>query len=380
MFKKCIEFIRSLYPDKETIPLHEPIFIGKEKEFVSAAIDSTFVSSMGEFVDRFEEKLCKFTGAKFAIATVNGTSALHVALKLAGVSEGDEVITQAATFVGTANAIIYSGASPVFLDSDSKTLGLSDIALETFLKTHCRRKDDGYTYNKKTDRKIGACIPMHVFGHPVNIDKIKGLCDAYHIPIVEDAAESLGSLFQSKHTGTFGKLGILSFNGNKTITTGGGGAVLTDDRNLGEKAKHLTTTAKMPHSWHFIHDQIGFNYRLPNLNAALGCAQIEMLPFFLERKRRLSNVYHKFFSASGIPFVVEPKECQSNYWLNAIVLNDLKERDEFLEHTNAKGIMTRPMWTLIPKLSIYSKFQTDELKNARYLQKRIVNIPSSVIL
>ncbi len=380
MFKKCIEFIRSLYPDKEIIPLHEPIFIGREKEFVSAAIESTFVSSVGEFVDRFEKKLCKFTGAEFAIATVNGTSALHIALKLAGVSEGDEVITQAATFVGTANAIIYIGASPVFLDSDSKTLGLSDIALEAFLKTHCHQKDDGYTYNKKTDRKISACVPMHVFGHPVNIDKIKDLCDAYHIPIVEDAAESLGSLFQGKHTGTFGKLGILSFNGNKTITTGGGGAVLTGNRNLGEKAKHLTTTAKMPHSWQFIHDQIGFNYRLPNLNAALGCAQIEMLPFFLERKRRLSNVYHKFFGASGIPFVVEPKECQSNYWLNAIVLNNLKERDEFLELTNAKGIMTRPMWTLIPKLSIYSKFQTDELKNARYLQKRIVNIPSSVIL
>ena len=380
MFKKCIEFIRALYPGKEVIPLHEPKFIGREKEFVNAAIDSSFVSSVGEFVDRFEEKLCKFTGAKFAIATVNGTSALHVALQLAGVGEGDEVITQAVTFVGTANSIIYSGASPIFLDSDSKTLGLSYIALEAFLKTHCRQKDDGYTYNKKTDRKISACVPMHVFGHPVNIDKIKSLCDIYRIPIVEDAVESLGSSYRGKHTGTFGKLGILSFNGNKTITTGGGGAVLTDDRNLGEKAKHLTTTAKIAHPWCYIHDQIGFNYRLPNLNAALGCAQIEMLPTFLESKRRLANVYRDFFNSLDIPFLVEPKECQSNYWLNAIVMNNIKERNEFLEYSNAKGIMTRPVWTLIPKLSIYSKYQTDEMKNARCLQKRIVNIPSSVIL
>ena len=286
MFKKIISFIRK-YFDQEAgpIPLHEPVFIGKEKDYVIDCIESTFVSSVGKYVDEFERKVSEYTGAKYAVATVNGTAALHIALLLAQVKPGDEVITQAVSFIANANAIRYCGADPVFLDSHRSNLGLSPEAMEAFLKTHCVQKDDGFTYNKTSGKKIAACVPVHVFGHPVQIDQIKTLCEMHNIALVEDAAESIGSYFDGKHTGTFGQIGVLSFNGNKTITTGGGGIIITDDDEMGKLAKHLTTTAKVDHPWEYLHDAIGFNYRLPNINAALGCAQMETLPLLLEKKK-----------------------------------------------------------------------------------------------
>ena len=379
MFKKIISFIRELYDQEDgPIPLHEPVFAGKEKDYVLDCIESTFVSSVGEYVDDFEQKVAKYTGAKYAIATVNGTAALHIALGLAGVNNGDEVLTQATSFVATANTIAYCGATPVFLDSDRSNLGLNPESLEEFLNTHCLQKDDGFSYNKVSGNKIAACVPVHVFGHPVQIDRIKTLCERHNVALVEDAAEAIGSYFHGKHTGTFGNLGILSFNGNKTITTGGGGMILTDDDEMGKMAKHLTTTAKVEHPWEYVHDYIGFNYRLPNINAALGCAQMETLPRILEKKRELAKAYQDFFDTIEIQFLSEPEGCRSNYWLNAIILSDLKERNDFLEYSNGYGVMTRPLWRLIPKLSIYAHCQTDALENSRWLEERIVNIPSSV--
>ena len=379
MFKKIISFIRELYDQKTgPIPLHEPVFAGKEKDYVLDCINSTFVSSVGKYVDEFEKRVAEFTGAKYAIATVNGTAALHAALLLAGVKPGDEVLTQSVSFVATANAITYCGASPVFLDSDRHTLGLDPEALEEFLFTCCVQKDDGFSYNKKTGQRIAACVPVHVFGHPVQIDKIKILSDTYHIVLVEDAAESIGSYYNGKHTGTFGKLGVLSFNGNKTITTGGGGMILTNDEKLGKMAKHLTTTAKIDHPWEYVHDDIGFNYRLPNINAALGCSQMETLSWILERKREIARAYKVFFDAAGIQFISEPGKCRSNYWLNAILFKDLQERNEFLQYSNNNGVMTRSLWCLIPKLSMYNHCQIDGLETGRWLAERLVNIPSSV--
>ena len=381
MFKDIISFIRKLYGNEEgTIPLHEPVFAGNEKKNVLDCIDSTFVSSVGKYVSRFEEMVSNFTGAKFAVATVNGTAALHVALLMAGVRHGDEVLMQAVSFVATANAISYCGAEPVFLDSDRKTLGLNPEALEAFLSRSSDMRDDGFTYNRETGRRISACVPMHVFGHPIPLEKIQTTCEKYNIVIVEDAAESLGSFWGEKHTGTWGKLGILSFNGNKTITTGGGGMLLTNDPQLGELAKHLTTTAKISHPWEYFHDRVGFNYRLPNLNAALGCAQMDLLPRILEKKWELALSYKTFFDSFGVPFVTAPEGCKSNYWLNAILLNNLEERDEFLKYSNSNGVMTRPIWTLLPKLPMYSHCYHDGLQNARWLEERIVNIPSSVTL
>jgi len=380
MFKEIILFIRELF-DKETgpVPLHEPVFAGKEKDYVLDCIDSSFVSSVGMYVDEFEQKVAQYTGSKYAIATVNGTAALHMALLLAGVKHGDEVLTQSVSFVATANVITYCGASPVFLDSDRQSLGLNAEALEEFLETRCVQKDDGFSYNKMSEKRIAACVPVHVFGHPVQIDKIKTLCEMHNIVLVEDAAESIGSLFSEKHTGTFGKLGVLSFNGNKTITTGGGGMILTDDDELGKMAKHLTTTAKVDHKWEHFHDSVGFNYRLPNINAALGCAQMESLPLFLRKKREIAKAYKDFFDGIGICFLTEPEGCRSNYWLNAILFDNLKQRNEFLEYSNNQGVMTRPLWRLISKLSMYSGCQTDSLENSRWLEERVVNIPSSVI-
>jgi len=381
IFKKIISFIRKLYNQKTgTIPLHEPVFVGKEKDYVLDCIDSTFVSSVGKYVDEFEYKISKFTGAKYAIATVNGTAALHVALLLVGVKPGDEVLTQAVSFIANANAIRYCGADPVFLDSNRSNLGLCPEAMDGFLKTHCIQKTDGFFYNKTSGKRVIACVPMHVFGHPVQIDRIKTLCETYRIALVEDAAEAIGSYFNGKHVGTFGDLGILSFNGNKSITTGGGGMILTDNDEFGKMAKHLTTTAKVDHPWEYIHDYVGFNYRLPNINAAVGCAQIEMLPFFLEEKRRIAETYQNFFEQIGIQFITEPEGCRSNYWLNAILLNDLQERDKFLEYSNINRVMTRPLWRLIHKLPMYNHCQTDGLYNAHRLEDRIVNIPSSVKL
>ena len=380
MYDKIISFIKELYGHRgDLIPLHEPVFLGKEKELVLDSIESTFVSSVGKYVNEFEQKVAEYTGSKHAIATVNGTAALHIALLLAGIKHGDEVLTQSISFVATANTIAYCGACPVFLDSDRSNLGLNAEALEEFLETHCMQKNDGFCYNKMSGRKIAACLPVHVFGHPAQIDRIKALCEMYNIALVEDAAESIGSYFHGKHTGTFGNLGILSFNGNKTITTGGGGILITDDDEMGKMAKHITTTAKVDHPWEYVHDYIGFNYRLPNINAALGVAQMEMLPLILEKKREIAEAYQDFFDTIGIQFITEPEGCRSNYWLNAILFNSFQERNEFLEYSNSHGVMARPLWRLIPKLPMYIHCQTDGLETSRWLEERLVNIPSSMI-
>ncbi|KYG64178.1 aminotransferase DegT [Bdellovibrio bacteriovorus] len=377
MFNDVISFIQDLYKGEKFIPLHAPIFSGNEKKYVNEAIDSTFVSSVGAFVDRFEVEFAKYVGAKKAVVTGNGTSALHAALHLLGVSHGDEVLTQALTFVATPNAISYCGAHPVFLDSDAETLGLSVISLHRFLESHAEVRA-GVCYNKKTGRRIMACLPMHVFGHPVKIEDIVKICDSYNVPVIEDAAESLGSFYNGVHTGLFGKIGVFSFNGNKIITSGGGGMLVTNDEALGKRAKHLTTTAKVPHAWEFFHDEIGFNYRMPNLNAALIVGQLEQLPFFVENKRATAEMYRQFFEKKGIQFFVEPEKAKSNYWLNAILLSDRKERDAFLHETNRQGVMTRPVWNLMPDLPMYKSAYSEDLTVARSLADRIVNIPSSV--
>ncbi len=377
IFTEIIHFIKSLYPDENSVPLHVPRFTGNEKKYVVDAIDSTFVSSVGKYVDLFEEIICEITGAKYAIATVNGTCALHIALKLAGVEPGDEVIAQPLSFVATANSIAHCGAKPIFLDVERETLGLDPTALKSFLQAHARIEENT-CYNKTTGDRIAACVPMHTFGHPCRIDEITETCNHYHIPVIEDAAESLGSLYKGKHTGTFGQFGVYSFNGNKTVTCGGGGAIVTNDEYLAKKAKHVTTTAKLPHPYEYVHDMIGYNYRLPNLNAALACAQLEQLDFFIEKKRGLAKMYQDFFEPLGIPFVREPDHACSNYWLNAIILPDRKTRDEFLKATNEAKVMTRPVWKLLNQLEMYRDCQTDTLINAQWLEDRLVNIPSSV--
>lgn len=379
MYQTVIDFIRALYRNPAFIPLHEPRFLGNEKKYVADAIESTFVSSVGEYVNRFEKMVQDLTGAVGAVATVNGTAALHAALLLAGVRRDDEVITQPISFVATANAIAYCGAAPAFLDVDRSTLGLSAEALEEFLRECTYIRKDGRVYDKANGRRIGACVPMHTFGHPCAIDRIAQLCKEFCVPLVEDAAESLGSLFRGRHSGTYGRYGIFSFNGNKTVTSGGGGIIVTSDPLLAQHAKHLTTTAKLPHPYEYDHDIIGYNYRLPNLNAALACAQLEQLDGFLRAKRRLAQTYAAFFQRLGLPFIVEPKEAQSNYWMNAILLPDRRERDVFLEATNKGGVMTRPLWRLLNRLPMYTDCVTDSLENARWLADRIVNIPSSVI-
>ncbi|EDP73501.1 LegC family aminotransferase, partial [Hydrogenivirga sp. 128-5-R1-1] len=341
-------------------------------------IRSTFVSSVGEYVNEFERKIAKYTGAKFAVATVNGTSALHTALLLSGVKEGDEVITQLLTFVATCNAIKYCGAEPVFVDISLKTLGMSPESLKEFLDKNAEERN-GYAYNKITGRRIKACVPMHTFGHPVEIDKIIEICSEYNIDVIEDAAESLGSFYKNKHTGTFGKFGVLSFNGNKIITTGGGGMILTNDEELAKKAKHITTTAKVPHPYEYFHDEIGYNYRMPNINAALGVAQLEQLENFLKIKRKIAQEYKIFFDKKGINFFTEPENSYSNYWLNAVILDNKKQRDEFLEITNKNGIQTRPVWTLMYKLPMYKNCFKTDTPNAEYIEERVVNIPSGVI-
>ena len=378
-FSEIIHFIKSLYPGENPVPLHAPRFTGNEKKYVVDAIDSTFVSSVGKYVDRFEEIICEITGATHAIATVNGTCALHVALKLAGVQPGDEVITQPLSFVATANSIAHCGAKPIFLDVERETLGLDPTALKTFLQVHSRIKENT-CYNKETGKRIAACVPMHTFGHLCRIDEIAEICTYYHIPVIEDAAESLGSLYKGKHTGTFGLFGIYSFNGNKTVTCGGGGAIVTNDEALAKKAKHITTTAKMPHPFEYVHDVTGYNYRLPNLNAALACAQLEQLDSFIDRKRKLAETYKTFFESLGIPFVHEPDHARSNYWLNAIILSDSKTRDEFLKVTNNANVVTRPIWRLLNKLDMYKTCRTDALTNAKWLEERVINIPSSVLI
>ncbi len=372
-------FIRDQFKTNNFIPLHEPRFRGNERKYVNDAIDSTFVSSVGAYVDRFESMIETISKTQKAVAVVNGTSALQVALRLSGVENGDEVLTQALTFIATINAIIYNGASPVFLDVDLDTMGLSPEAVENFLLENCEIRD-GKCYNKKTNKKISACMPMHTFGFPVHIDKLVAICDKWNIALVEDAAESIGSLYKNKPTGSFGKLGVYSFNGNKVVTCGGGGVILTNDENIGIRAKHLTTTAKIPHPYEYVHDEIGYNFRMPNLNAALACAQLEQLDEFVENKRTLAKEYKKYFDTIGINFRTELEYTKANYWLMCIQFSDKKERDSFLKYSNDKKVMTRPIWQLIFKSSKYSKFQRDSQINAIYLEDRIVNIPSSVRL
>ena len=375
-YQPIIDFIRNLYQTTEFIPLHEPKFIGNEKAYVVDCIDSTFVSSVGKYVDRFEHEMAKYTGAKYAVATVNGTAALHIALKLAGVSQDNEVITQSLTFVATCNAISYCGAKPVFVDVDRDTLGLSPESLKAFLSANATQTADG-CFNRKTGRRIAAVVPMHTFGLPCRIDEIAVVCEEFGVALIEDAAESLGSYYKNKHTGLFGKLAAFSFNGNKTITTGGGGMIITDDEALAKRAKHITTTAKVPHSYEFVHDEIGYNYRLPNINAALGCAQLEVLPRMLESKRSIAMEYAKYFSATNIKFVQEISQATTNCWLNAIILENRQERDAFLKELNDAGVMSRPIWRLMSELAMFRECQADDLSNSKWLEERVVNLPSS---
>ncbi|MBI5219586.1 MAG: LegC family aminotransferase [Bacteroidia bacterium] len=378
MFSNEINFVREIYKTKDFIPLHAPVFSGNEKKYLNECIDTTFVSYVGRFVSLFEEKIATYTGAKYAVAVVNGTCALEIALKLCGVKPGDEVLTQALTFVATSNAIAYCGANHVFIDSEKQNMGMSPEKLEEFLRQFAEIRNDGFCYNKKTNNKITACVPVHIFGHPCLIDKINNICNKYNIVVVEDAAESIGSKYCGKHTGTFGKAAILSFNGNKTITTGGGGMIITDDEQLAKKAKYITTTAKVPHPYEFFHDELGYNYRMTNVNAAIGCAQMEKLDEYIANKRETAILYKEFFTKQGIEFFTEKENCFSNYWLNIIFLKDRNQRDEFLKYTNDNGVMTRPAWTLMNKLPMYKNCLHTNLENAQWLEDRLVNIPSSV--
>jgi aminotransferase in exopolysaccharide biosynthesis len=378
MYKDVTDFIHKLYNTDDKVFLHTPYLTGNEKNYLNECIDTTFVSSVGKFVNRFEDMLSEFTGAKKAIVCVNGTNALHIALLLVGVERNDEVITQALTFIATCNAVSYICAHPVFIDVDKETMGLSPTALEKWLSENATI-ENGICVNKTTGRRIKACVPMHTFGLPVKIDELLTVCEKYNIELVEDAAESIGSYYKGKHTGTFGKVGVISFNGNKTITTGGGGALLFNDEELAKLAKHLTTQAKVDHKWEFIHDQIGFNYRMPNVNAAIGCAQLEKLDEILANKRETANKYMQFFAdKSDIEYFCEPTDSISNYWLNVLILKDKTAQQEFLEFTNNNGVMTRPIWRLMNKLPMFENCQTDKLENTYWFEDRIVNIPSSV--
>jgi len=393
-YGNIVDLIRKIYREPQAfIPLHAPVFRGNEKKYLEECIDTTFVSSVGKFVDLFEEKIAEYTGAKKAVVCVNGTNALHLALSMVGAERNTEVITQPLTFIATANAISYCGAHPVFLDVDTDTMGLSPLALRNWLEKNVKlkipnpepetgnrepRTENREPINIKTSRRISACVPMHTFGHPCKIDEIAEICKNYNIPLVEDAAESLGSYYKGRHTGTFGKIGVLSFNGNKILTTGGGGMLLFMDEEMAKRAKHLTTQAKVPHPWDFFHDEIGYNYRMPNVNAALGLAQLEQLDYFLDSKRKVAEVYKNYFKNSDVEFISEPQHAKSNYWLNSILFKDKIARDEFLKFTNGKGVMTRPAWALMNKLPMFQKSLTGDLSQAENLEARLVNIPSSV--
>ena len=380
MYEKTINFIKELYGTKDFVPLSVPKFIGNEKKYLNECIDTTFVSSVGQFVDRFEKDVAAYTGAKRAVVCVSGTNALHMALMLVGVERDDEVLTQALTFIATCNAISYIGAHPVFLDVDRSTMGLSPDAVKAWLVQNAKIRN-GQCYNRNTGRRVKACVPMHTFGHPVRIEELVNICNEYHIELVEDAAESIGSKYKGKHTGLFGKVGALSFNGNKTITTGGGGMLLFMDEELGALAKHLTTQAKVPHRWEFRHDHIGYNYRMPNINAALGCAQLEHLDKFIADKRATAAAYAEFFkNVDGIDFFTEPENCFSNYWLNVVMLKDREAQQQFLQETNDNGVMTRPIWELMNRLPMFENCEHDNLENTFWFADRVVNIPSSVRL
>ncbi len=376
--KRIVDFVQETYSTKEFIPLHAPSFSGNEKNYVMETIDSTFVSSVGKFVDDFEKKIEAYTGAAKAVATVNGTAALHAALYMAGVQRGDLVITQALTFVATCNALYHMGAEPVFVDVSPVSLGLCPKALETYLDEFAVTTEDGCVH-KSTGQKISAVVPMHTFGHPVELDELLTVCNRWKIALVEDAAESLGSFYKGKHTGTIGDLAAVSFNGNKIITTGGGGMVLCHDEALGNKTKYVTTTAKVPHPFEFYHDEPGFNYRMPNLNAALGCAQMESLPHYLKQKRELAHQYQALFTGSDYQFVVEPEYAQSNYWLNAILCPDAESRNLLLEQTNNAGVMTRPIWQLMHRLPMFSGAMRGDLTHSEYIEAHLINLPSSPV-
>lgn len=382
MSKDFIRFVRELYDEPSApIPLHAPVMGDLEKQRVNEAIDSTFVSSVGAFVTQFEQDVARFVGAKYAVATVNGTAALHAALLVAGVQPGDRVLTQSLSFIATCNAIHYAGAEPVFVDVASDTLGLDPEALRDWLERHAEVRSDGHAYDRTDGRRIRACVPMHTLGHPARIAAIAAICAEFGLVLIEDAAESLGSFVGERHTGTFGRLGVFSFNGNKVVTTGGGGMIVTDDEDLAIRAKHLTTTAKKPHLWAFEHDEVGFNYRLPNLNAAFGVAQMARLPGLLASKRTVAEAYRQWSAATGWDFVVEPRtaghEARSNYWLNAIRLVDEAARDDFLAETNRAGVMTRPLWTPMHRLPMYAACPRGALPVTEQLAATVVNIPSS---
>lgn len=377
-YKEIIDFVHSIFGEVDFVPLSVPVFIGNEKKYLNECIDTTFVSSVGKFVDRFENDMAAYTGAKKAVVCVSGTNALHMALMLVGVERNDEVLTQALTFIATCNAISYIGACPVFIDVDKSTMGLSPDAMKVWLVKNAEIRN-GQCYNKNSGRRVKACVPMHTFGHPVRIEEIANICEEYHIELVEDAAESIGSKYKGKHTGLFGKVGVLSFNGNKTITTGGGGMLLFMDEELGALAKHLTTQAKMPHRWEFRHDHIGYNYRMPNINAALGCAQLEHLDEFIANKRETAAAYADFFkNIDDIDFFVEPENCFSNYWLNVVIMKDKEAQQQFLQETNDNGVMTRPIWELMNRLPMFEHCEHDSLENTIWFADRVVNIPSSV--
>jgi len=377
-----VNTIKRILPENRIIPLHEPSFIGNEWRYVKECIDTGWVSSVGKYVDRFESMLCIYTGAKRAIAVMNGTAALHMCLKLVGVEQNDEVFLPTLTFVATANAVTYCGAMPHFVDSEEETLGLDPMKLSDYLKDIAEIRRDG-CYNRVTSRRIKAVIPVHVFGHPVDMDPLVEICDRYRLELIEDAAESLGSYYKERHTGRFGKVASLSFNGNKIVTTGGGGAILTDDEKLADEAKHLTTTAKLPHPWEYRHDRIGYNYRMPNINAAIGCAQLENLPVFVEKKRALALKYHQAFEGlPGIRLFREPDFAKSNYWLNVLLLEEAfsNQLNVLLEMSTRRGIMTRPAWVLMHKLDIFRHCPKMKLDTAENLESRILNLPSSSAL
>ncbi len=377
--KECfVSFVKELY-GSDFVPLHRPVFSGNEKCYLNDCIDSNFVSSVGKKVDEFEEIISRFTGSKFAIATANGTSALHASLHLNGINGDHEVITQALTFVATCNAIKYCGADPVFVDVDKDTMGMSPASLESFLEKSAVFRN-GISYNSTTGKIIKACMPMHTFGLPCRIADIADICQRWNLTLIEDSAESLGSFFGNSHTGMFSSVSAFSFNGNKIVTTGGGGVMVTNDESLAKRAKHITTTAKVPHPYEFVHDEVGFNYRMPNLNAALGCAQMEQLPEILKEKEEITSKYNKFFEKHGMEIIKPILHAKANNWLNAIMLNSIEERNDFLSFTNSNGIMTRPIWSIMSKLRMFQNCQHDGLSNSRWLEARVVNIPSSVPL
>lgn len=379
MFNPLIDFVRDYYGTQDFIPLHAPVFTGNERQYVLDAIDSTFVSSVGAYVDRFEREMAVYTNSPSAVVTVNGTSALHMALILAGVCDEDYVLTQALTFVATCNAIAYCHAEPIFLDVDKASLSLSPEAVETWLNDHAFIDDAELCRHRVNHRIIRACVPMHTFGHPADLDGLVDVCERWKLQLVEDAAESLGSFYKGRHTGTFGQMGILSFNGNKIMTTGGGGMILCDIETA-IRGKHLTTTAKQPHAYAFIHHEVGFNYRMPNINAAMGCAQLEQLEAFVENKRLLAGHYEQFFKDSFMQFITEPEHCRSNYWLNGVMCEDLRQRDALLDASNQAGVMTRPLWEPMNQLPMFNKAPIGDLTNTKWLVDRVVNLPSSVNL